>query len=131
MMELLTGTLRLKITKLVEIDTARQAAIPQEGVSAFSTDVNQVNARQELDESGRALTKALRELSDDELTAVVALATYGNPLVPCDGNAEFADALAEAREFVGTSEREYVIGSLASKSLAGYLPAGLKRARLD
>lgn len=129
MMELLTGTLRLKLTKLVEIDTARQAVILQEGISAFSTDANQVKARQELDEPARAFTKALRELSDDELTAAVALATYGNPLVPCDGNAEFADAVAEGREFVGTSEREYVIG--ASKALSGYVPAGLKRARLD
>lgn len=49
-MELLTGTLRLKLTKLVEIDTARQAVILQEGISAFSTDANQVKARQELDE---------------------------------------------------------------------------------
>lgn len=130
-MELLTGALRRKITQLVEIDAARQAAIPKEGISAFSTDVNQVKARQELDEPGRALTNALGELSDDELTAVIALATYGNPRVSCDGNAEFADAVAEAREFVGTSERQHVIGNLASKALSEYLPAGLKRARLD
>lgn len=130
-MELLTGTLRLKITQLVEIDTVRQSAILKDGVSAFSTDENQVKARQELDEHGRSLTNALGELNDDELTAVIALATYGDPRVSFDGNTEFADAMEDAREFVGTSERDRVIGNLSSKALSEYLPTGLKRARFD
>jgi len=44
-MELLTEALGRKVTELVAIDAAQQSAIPEEGISAVSADVNQVEAR--------------------------------------------------------------------------------------
>lgn len=130
-MEILTGTLKLKITQLVEIDTARQSTILKDGVSAFSTGENQVKARQEYSVHAQSVADVLDELNDNELIVVMALAMYGNPRGSFDGNAKFADAMEDAREFVGTSKREHVIANLSSKAFSEDLPAGLRRAKLD
>lgn len=130
-MELLTDALRQKIAQLVAIDEARQAAIPKEGLSYFSTDENQIKARQEFGEHAQTIAGVLGDLNDAELTFVAALAMYGNHHGSLEGNAKFADALAEAREFVSKSARGQAISNLAPKQFSAYLPAGLKRAKLD
>ncbi|AOJ55453.1 hypothetical protein [Burkholderia thailandensis] len=123
--------LRQKIFELVAIDEQRQSAIPKEGISYFSGDRNQVEARQEYNGYAQSLVSVLGDLSDIELIVVMALATYGDRHGSFDRNAEFAEAMEDAREFVGTSKRDHVIGNLSPKKLSEYLPAGLKRAKLD
>lgn len=130
-MEFLTDALMQKIIQLASIDEARQSSIPKEGISAFSTDKNQVEARQEHSGHTQSLANVLDELNDDELTVVMALAMYGNPHGSFDENAEFANAMDDACEFVSTSERSHLISNLSPKRLSEYLPAGLKRAKLD
>jgi hypothetical protein len=130
-MELLTTRLKQKINQLVAIDEERQSAIPKEGISYFSADRNQVESRQEYSGYAQSLVSVLDKLNDDELIVVTALTIYGNPYGSFDGSAKFADAMEDAREFVGTSKRDDVIGNLSPKKLSEYLPAGLKRAKLD
>ncbi|CAJ0701026.1 hypothetical protein [Ralstonia wenshanensis] len=130
-MELLTDALRQKIAQLVAIDKARQAAIPTTGLSYFSKDEKQVWARQEFGRHAQTIADVLDGLTDAELTFVAALAMYGTPHGSLDGNTKFADALAEAGEFVSKSARDQVISNLAPKQFSAYLLAGLKRAQLD
>ncbi|MGM3411954.1 hypothetical protein [Ralstonia holmesii] len=130
-MELLTDALRQKIAQLVAIDEGRQAAIPQGGLSYLSTEESHVKARQEFSGHAQAIAGVLGGLNGAELTFVAALAMYGNHRGSLEGNTKFADALAEAGEFVSKSARDQVISSLAPKQFSAYLPAGLKRANLD
>lgn len=130
-MELLTNALRQKIMQLVVIDESRQFAIPKDGLSYCSPDENQVEARREYNVHAQSLANVLDTLSDIELMVVMALAMYGNPHGSFGENAEFANAMKDAREFLSTSERSHVIANLSPKKLSEYLPSGLKRARLD
>ncbi|MGA4256787.1 hypothetical protein ACI2U3_09215 [Ralstonia nicotianae] len=130
-MELPTDALREKIAELVAIDGARQAAIPATGLSYFSTDDKQVGARQEFGGHAQTIAGVLGSLNDAELTFVAALAMYGNPHGSLEGNAKFTDALAEAGELVSKKARDQIISNLAPKQFSAYLPAGLKRAKLD
>jgi hypothetical protein len=65
----------------------------------------------------------LKEVPDDTLAHVVALALYGRG----HGADTFEEELDDAREFLRSDGRDRVVGYISAKPLARYLTAGLKR----